>query len=132
MADINKMRKEINIILAAAEAENEQKEKMIQLHIAIEEFCAKLLQDAIIGTTIAVITAKKTIEVPAKALELNTLTKESCTDAAIYLWEELCSNNDPLSKRERQRAEKAIRTCLLRNKTISMNTIFCAISSVIV
>ena len=61
MADINKMRKEINIILAAAEAENEQKEKMIQLHIAIEEFCAKLLQDAIIGTTIAVITAKKTI-----------------------------------------------------------------------
>lgn len=130
--DMNKITNTINVVLAAAAAENKKEEQLRQLHIAIEEFCAKLLQDAIIDTTIAVITTKKTIEVPAKALELNTLTNEGCIYAAIYLWEELCSNNDPLSKREGQRAEKAIRTCLLRNKTINMNTIFCAISSVIV
>lgn len=126
--NMNKITSAINVVLAAAAAENQQEAQITQLHMAVEKTCVNLLIDATLGTIIN----KRAIEIPQKALELNLLKKEGCIDATIYLWEALYRNNDPMSKRERQRAEKAIHACLSRNNTININTIFYAISSVMV
>lgn len=144
--DITKTIKEINEILADAAAEKKQEEQLKQLHIAVGKTCCNLLEDAIIRETMKppIGTGQKwlikieptptqEIEIARKALEINIInTNESCINAAIYLWEALRGKNDPLSERERQRATKAIRTYLSRNDIINMETVFCAISSVII
>lgn len=140
----------MNINKINNEAEDKQEKQLTQLHIAIEKACFNLLEDFAIEFEFGQeledfikkhpIPGKKwfskpkptkipaQIEIAKKTLELNVLNKESCIDATIYLWEALCSNGDPMSKRERQYAEKAIRTCL-QNNTINLNIIFDAIDS---
>lgn len=122
-----------------------EKEKLQILHKEVEKYCLNLLisyemeefikklpKSWIIPKLPLTETKLTKTEITKKTLELNILKNDGCIDAAIYLWEALRGNGDPLSKRERQRAETAIRTCLSQNNTININTIFCAISSAII
>lgn len=105
-------------IMEAMAVENQKKEQIMQLHVAVEKLCVILLEDAITNTT----PNKKVIEIAKEALKANAADKKSCVDALTYLWAELrcmelCAGDSPLSEGYKK-AKEAIDACFLQHKAI--------------